>query len=61
MIRRAVFSMEMASAVFPFLIIKLMPNRPNPILKITIHAVNVDMSTTIDTQKTRSGENSIKD
>ena len=49
MIRRAVFSMETASAVFPFLHIKTMPNRPNTILKVAIKVVNVDMLTILDT------------
>ena len=53
--------MEIASAVFPFLHIKTMPNRPNTILKVAIKVVNADISTILDTQKTRLGEISIKD
>jgi len=49
MMRRAVFSMEMASAVFPFLHIKIMPNRPNTILKVTIKVVKVETLTILDT------------
>ena len=47
--RKAVFSMEMASAVFPFLHIKIMPNRPNTILKVTIKVVKVETLTILDT------------
>jgi hypothetical protein len=49
MIRRAVFSIEMASAVFPFLNIKTMPSRPNTILEVAIKVVNVCTSTILYT------------
>jgi len=49
MIRRAVFSMETASAVFPFLHIRTMPNRPNTILKVAIKVANVDTLTILHT------------
>jgi hypothetical protein len=41
--------MEMASAVFPFLNIKTIPNRPNTMLKVAIKVVNADMLTNLGT------------
>lgn len=40
--------MEMASAVFPFLHIEIMPNIPSTILKIAINVANADTSNNMD-------------